>query len=328
MTDRSSFSWRPSRRDVLFVGIGGLMAAIPIARRRPVSLVRRNVAVMGTIAEFAVAHNDTARAHTAIDAAIRAIREVDTSMTRFTLTSDIGRANLQAARVPTTIGTSTAEVLEASLRWARDTNGVFDPCLGRAITLWDVGHRHEPPSPREVTRVANRHLYRALEVGSSSGRPAVIFHEDDVKVDLGGIAKGYGVDRAVAALREHGIEHALVGAGGDLYALGRSPGSEPWNVGIQSPDHPDELAGALHLENQAVATSGDYQQFFEYHNRRYHHLLDPRTGDPGRTALRSVSVIADTCMDADAAATVAFVAGRTQAHAPLSRNGARIAHEI
>ena len=328
MTDRSSFSWRPSRRDVLFVGIGGLMAAVPIARRRPVSLVRRNVAVMGTIAEFAVAHNDTARAHTAIDAAIRAIQDVDASMSRFRLTSDIGRANLQAARVPTTIGGPTAEVLEASLRWARDTDGVFDPCLGRAITLWDVGHRHEPPSPREVTRVANRHLYRALEVGSSSGRPAVVFHNDDVKVDLGGIAKGYGVDRAVAALREHGIEHALVGAGGDLYALGRSPGSEPWTVGIQSPDHPDALAGTLHLENQAVATSGDYQQFFEYYNRRYHHLLDPRTGEPRRTSQRSVSVVADTCMDADAGATVAFVSDRSEAERVLGRRGARIAHAI
>ena len=108
----------------------------------------------------------------------------------------------------------------------------------------------------------------------------------------------------------------------------RSPGSEPWHVGIQSPDRPDELAGALHLENQAVATSGDYQQFFDYHSRRYHHVLDPRTGEPGRTALRSVSVIADTCMDADAAATVAFVSDRSQAAPVLGRHGARIAHAV
>lgn len=328
MIDRSSFSWRPSRRDVLFVGIGGLFAAVPLARRRLLSLIRRNVAVMGTIAEFAVAHSDPAKAHAAIEAGILALQDVDRTMSRFTTRSDVGRANLQAARVPTTIGSQTAEVLEASLRWAGDSEGIFDPCLGRAIGLWDVGHRHEPPAAGDVLRVANRRLYKSLEVGRAAGRPAVIFHEDDVKVDLGAIAKGYGVDRAVAALREHGVENALVGAGGDIYALGRSPAGEAWNVGVQSPDRPDELAGTLHLENQAVATSGDYQQFFIHGDRRYHHLLDPRTGAPRLTRQRSVSVIADTCMDADAGATVAFVAERTTAERVLQRHAARIAHSI
>lgn len=327
-TQSSNLSWRPSRRDVLFLGIGGMLAAVPIARRRPTSLVRRNVPVMGTIAEFAVAHDDAAKAHAAIDAAIRALQEVDETMSRFRPLSDVGRANLQAARVPTIVGPSTAEVLSASLRWAEESGGAFDPCLGRAITLWDIGHRHQPPAAGEITRVAGRALYRSLEVGSSAGRPAVIFHDDDVKVDLGGIAKGYGVDRAVAALREHGIEHALVGAGGDLYALGRSPAGEPWHVGIQSPDRPDALAGSLYLENQAVATSGDYQQYFEYRNRRYHHLLDPETGEPRLTPRRSVSVVAETCMDADAGATLAFVGEPSLAGRVLARRGGRIAHSI
>jgi thiamine biosynthesis lipoprotein len=328
MTERSFSSWRPNRRDVLFLGIGGMLAAVPLARRRPTALVRRCVPVMGTIAEFAVVHDDSAKARAAIDAGIRALQQVDESMSRFRLASDIGRANLQAARVPTTISASTAHVLESSLQWAAESDGVFDPCLGRAITLWDVGHRHQPPARDDVVRVANRHLYRALEVGSSAGRPAAIFHEEDVKVDLGGIAKGYGVDRAVAALREQGIEHALVGAGGDVYALGQSPSGEPWHVGIQSPDLPDGLAGSLYLENQAVATSGDYQQYFDYGNRRYHHLLDPQTGEPRLTRRRSVSVIADTCMDADAGATLAFVAETSLAARVLARHGARIAHSI
>jgi thiamine biosynthesis lipoprotein len=328
MTDRSSFSWRPSRRDVLFLGIGGMLAAVPIARRRPTSLIRRNVPVMGTIAEFAVPHDNAGKAHAAIDAAIRALQQVDESMSRFRPLSDIGRANVQAARLPTPISAATAEVLEASARWAHDSYGRFDPCLGRAMNLWDVGHRHEPPAAAEVTRVANRQFYRALEIGSSAGRPAVIFHQEDVQIDLGGIAKGYGVDRAVAALREHGIDNALVGAGGDVYALGRSPSGEPWHVGIQSPDRRDALAGSLHLENEAVATSGDYQQYFDYRNRRYHHLLDPQTGEPRLTRRHSVSVVADTCMDADAGATLAFVAEASFAGPVLERHGARVAHSL
>lgn len=322
--DRSNASWRPSRRDMLFLGVGGLVAAVPFARTRPLSLVRRNVLTMGTIAEFAVAHRDPAQAHAAIDKAVEALRFVDNTMSRFKPSSDIGRANLRAAYAPVTVCGETMDVLNESLRWADSSSGVFDPCLGSAITLWDVAHRHEPPTQREISRLASRQLFRQLEVSSSRSDATVRFHDPDVRVDLGGIAKGYAVDRAVAALRENGVEHALVGAGGDIYALGRSPSNEPWQVGIQSPDNANELAGTLSLENAAVATSGDYQQFFVHGNRRYHHLLDPQTGAPKVTPVRSVSVIADTCMAADAGATVAFAAA--DAERILARHGARIAH--
>lgn len=326
--DHSPSTWRPSRRDMLFLGIGGLVAAVPFARRRPLELVRRNVLTMGTIAEFAVAHRDPLQAHAAIDRAVEALYHVDSTMSRFKPTSDIGRANLRASRGPVAVSTETMDVLSESLRWAADSCGEFDPCLGRAIRLWDIGHRHEPPAGAEVARVANRQLYRSLELSQYHGEPVVLFHDDDVSLDLGGIAKGYGVDRAIAALRENGVEHALVGAGGDIYALGTSPSGEPWQVGIQSPDRPDAIAGTLSLENEAVATSGDYRQYFEYHHRRYHHLLDPATGEPRRTGQRSISIVALTCMAADAGATLAFGTGGADVERILARHGARIAHVV
>ena len=324
--DRSSSVWRPSRRDVLFLGIGGLVAAVPFARRAPLSLVRRSVLTMGTIAEFAVAHRDPLAAHAAIDRAVEALYAVDNTMSRFKASSDVGRANLGAVNGPVAVSRETMDVLNESLRWADSSAGRFDPCLGRAVGLWDVSHRHEPPPASAVTRLASRNLFRQLEVAQHNGRAVVRFHDPDVSLDLGGIAKGYGVDRAVAALRDHGVEHALVGAGGDIYALGQSPSGEPWHVGVQSPDDPDALAGSLYLENAAVATSGDYRQFFEHGRRRYHHLLDPQTGEPRRSPERSVSVIADTCMAADAAATFAF--GSADVDRVLACHGARIAHRI
>lgn len=326
--DRSPSLWRPSRRDVLYLGIGGLVAAVPFARRRPLTLVRRNVLVMGTIAEFAVADRDPAQAHAAIDAAIDALEWVDRTMSRFKPSSDVGRANARAAHAAVSVTGETLHVLNESLQWASDSGGVFDPCLGRATILWDVTHRREPPPASDVARLANRQLYRSLELGHYRQQPVVLFHDEDVQVDLGGIAKGYAVDRAVAALREHRVGHALVGAGGDLYALGRSPSGEAWRVGIQSPERPDALAATLDLEDAAVATSGDYQQYFVHRNRRYCHLLDADTGAPRMTTERSVSVIGGTCMAADAGATLAFGLRGPEADAVLARHGARITHSI
>ena len=107
-----------------------------------------------------------------------------------------------------------------------------------------------------------------------------MFHDEDMGIDLGGIGKGYGVDRAVAVLREWGFQNGLVNVGGDLYAMGVSEDGDPWNVGVRSPDDPQGLVANLAMSDQAVATSGDYHQYFEHDGRRYHHLLDPTTGAP------------------------------------------------
>ncbi len=128
-------------------------------------------------------------------------------------------------------------------------------------------------------------------------------------IDLGGIAKGYAVDRAVAALRAHGIERGLVNAGGDLYAVGRSEDGDPWRVGIRHPEDPRRLLGELAIEDAAVATSGDYERAFRHAGRTFHHLLDPRTAAPREAAPHSVSVQAASCLEADAAATAAFGMG-------------------
>lgn len=320
--------WRPSRRDFLYLGIGGLVAAVPFARRSPLSLVRRHVLTMGTIAEFAVAHRDPRQAEAAIDKAMEALRFVDATMSRFKPASDVGRANLGASRGPVAIGAHTKLVIEEGVRWAEASAGCFDPCIGGATALWDVTHRTSPPESRDVARLAGRRLFRHLELATYRGSDVVRFDDPDVNVDLGGIAKGYAVDLAVDALRTHGIQHALVGAGGDLYALGRSPAAEPWQVGIQSPDHPRALAATLPIEDAAIATSGDYQQYFDYRSRRYHHLLNPATGEPWQSRVRSISVVAGTCMAADAGATLAFGAGTEDAPRMLARRGASIAHWV
>lgn len=296
-----------TRRDLLTLGVGAfVVAAVPVAAWRRHVLVRRTLPAMGTLAEFAVVARQPAAAHAAIDAAAAELGRVETLMSRFSPTSDVGRANHDARREAVTVSASTAAVLRAAIAWAEASDAAFDPCVGRLVRLWDVGHRSTPPPEASARLLAGRRLYRALDVDAWRGGPAVRFTSPEAEIDLGGIAKGYGVDRAVEALRARGVDRAIVNVGGDLYALGEAADGEPWRVGIRSPDDPHRLAGELAVRDAAVATSGDYLQFFTFHGRRYHHILDPATGAPRLTPVHSVTVTADTCMDADAAATTVF----------------------
>jgi thiamine biosynthesis lipoprotein len=307
----------PSRREFLSLGVGALVvAAVPLGMARRRTVIRRTLPVMGTIAEFGVVHGDARYAHGAIDAAFAELVEVERTMTRFRAESEVGRANLHAARGPVALGAATTTVLAAAMAWGAATDGGFDPCLGGSVALWDTARRSSPPPASQVRRFADRHLYRALELDRHGGTSVVRFHEDDIALDLGGIAKGFAVDRAVHALRSWGIRDAIVNVGGDLYALGVSADGDPWEVGIRSPADPSRLAGSIRLSDRAVATSGDYEQFFDHAGRRYHHLLDPATGEPRRVAAHSLTIAADDCMSADAAATALF--GRTPAQARLT----------
>jgi thiamine biosynthesis lipoprotein len=295
---------RPSRRDLLALGAGAfVVVSVPFAlSRRRRRLHRRTIPLMGTLAEVGVVHSDGRYAQAAIDAAFDRLRQVDKTMTRFVSTSDVGRANLAPAGEAVTISQETANVLMASLDWAQATDGVFDPCLGRVVELWDVTRRVAPVPVDESRRFAARGLFRSLDLDGTS----LVLKSEDAAIDLGGIAKGYGVDLAVETLREWGIHSGLVNVGGDLYALGESEDGDPWRVGVRSPQHPDRIDRMMRVSDEAVATSGDYQQFFRHEGRTYHHLLDPETGAPRRTEVHSVTVVAADCMTADAAATAAF----------------------
>ncbi len=333
MTNPTSGRGPVDRRAFLTLGIGGLVvASLPRALSARRRVVTRTVPVMGTIAEIRVVcdDRDDARAQAAIDAALAELYAVDRTMTRFSRHSEVGVANLEAAERPVVVGAATAAVVERALHWADRTGGAFDPCLDAVCELWDVAHRQVPPPEREVELLAGRSFYEHLELGRRGGERVVRFHAPGLALDLGGIGKGWAVDRAVDALRSRGIRNALVNCGGDLFALGVSERGDPWEIGVQSPTDPQAIVARLPLSDRAVATSGDYRQFFDYGGRRFSHLMDPRTGAPRRTAEHSVSVEAAACVDADAGATAVFGATPAQASALLAAAapGARLVHSL
>lgn len=321
----------PSRRQFLALAAGAfVVAAVPLSRRMGIAggggLVRRTIPAMGATADFAVRHPDPRYAEAALDAAIAELRRVEALMTRFQPGSDVGRTNRLAQLDAVPVSADTHAVLAEALRWAEATDGGFDPCLAVVQDLWDVKHRHAPPPASAVKRLAGRRLYRRLDLGTHAGRPVVRFGDRDVQLDLGGIACGYGVDRAVAVLRAWGIRDGYINASGDIYALGMGDDGEPWKVGVRSPSDPDAIIATLPLSNGAIATSGDYEQYFDYGGRRYSHILDPGTAEPRRARVHTVTIAAPTCMAADAASTACFGVDREAAMAFLARvsPGARI----
>jgi len=299
----------PDRRDFLALGVGALaLAALPRALRRKDVLIRRRIPVMGTVAEIAVRHPDEAWAQRSMELAFDELRRVDRTMSRFREDSDVGRVNASSGAV-VRVADDTALVLAAALGWAEASDGRFDPCLGR----WMEG-REAMDTPAAGV------LARALEVDRDGSVPRVRLDRSEAAVDLGGIAKGHAVDLAARVLRERGLFHALVNAGGDLVAMGVDGAGEPWRVGVRAPDDATEIVEVLEVRDAAVATSGTYLQG--------PHLLDPRTGAPVRTATRSLTVQAPTCMDADAAATALFGAPSAERGRILTaaNRGAHIRH--
>lgn len=316
----------PSRRDFLALGAGAFVVStfgLGVARRR---IVRRTVPMMGTTAELLVVTRDERAGHSAISAAVDELAAVERAMTRFSAGSDVGRINAAAPGTPVSVASMTTDVIGEALRWAALPGSSFDPALGRATVLWDVMNRSAPPPSSATGRLAARGLYRRIAIDRYRGSDVVIVDDPDVAIDLGGIAKGYGVDRAVSELRAWGITDGLVNVGGDLYALGSSLDDDGWSVGIRSAEDPSRLSASVMLRDRAIATSGDYEQYFEHGGHRYHHLLDPRTGAPRITATHSLSVAAASCMAADAAATAVF--GCTGQQASTVLRGAAAGAEL
>lgn len=207
------------------------------------------------------------------------------------------------------------ELISESLRYARLTNGWFDPTILPVVQAW--GFDTESPSVpgvRELRNALDNVGYEQVRI-----RGDVIEKPGEVKLDLSGIAKGKIVDLLAGHFRENGFTDFLVDAGGDIYVSGSRGRGENWRVAIQDPLHRQSYQGILSVSDTAVITSGDYERFFTIGDRRYSHLLDPETGYPGGNA-RSVTVLTQSAAYGDAVATAVFIMGREKGLAFLEAN--------
>ncbi|MEO5339530.1 MAG: FAD:protein FMN transferase [Magnetococcus sp. MYC-9] len=204
-------------------------------------------------------------------------------------------------------------ILEPALRIQERSGGAFDPTLYALSRLWGFSQEPPPdrPPPAELRErwLAGRQQAGRLQLRSTDHGQELLLPNDSFALDLGAIAKGYAVDRALARLAEAGVANAIVAAGGDLGMIGQR-GAEPWRIGIQHPRDATAVAAVLRLQGPvALSTSGDYERFFMHDGKRYHHILDPGTALPGESGVISVSVRHPASMVADALSTAAFILG-------------------
>ncbi len=221
--------------------------------------------------------------------------------------SDVSKVNAAAGINNIQVSPEVLFVTEQALDYAELTGGSFDPTIAPLVDLWGfLGQEYSVPEAEELERVIPYVDYTALEIDRDSEK--LFLPRSQMGLELGGIAKGFIVDRAMDVLKEAGVEHAFINVGGDISLLGANPDGEPWRIGITNPREPDQIIAVLSLKDCAVVTSGDYERSFEEDGGKYHHILDPETGMPAGE-LASVTVVANTALDADALSTAVFVLG-------------------
>jgi thiamine biosynthesis lipoprotein len=275
---------------------------------------------MGTIAELTVYHESEAQARAAIDAAFVELARIEAELSERMPGSAVSRLNREGFRRDVPVDKEVFELLRYASLLGSASGGAFDVTVGRVVALWGFPEGGRIPDAAKLALYSNRVGYKNLILRAETS--SVGFVVDEIAVDLGAIAKGWAADRVVDLLKSRGVRNAIVDLGGDLRLLGSRPGGNGWRIGIKHP-RDEGLLATLELRDTAIVTSGDYERFFVEGGVRYHHILDPATGQPAR-GCQSVTVLAPTGAEADACATAAFVLGPERGLAFLrSRAGVR-----
>ena len=268
----------------------------------PAEPVREGRLVLGTLVTVKL-YGDAETVRLPVERAYAELDRVDSLMSRYRDDGALRRLE-QTAQKGVQTPAELAAVLARSQRFAALTGGAFDCTVGALSGLWNFPDALAPPDSAAVDSALALVGYEGLQVEGEIvriGRPGT-------RLDLGAAAKGYAVDRMVAVFEEAGIVGGLIDGGGDIRYWGAKPDGRPWVFGVQHPRDPTRYIEVDDLGLAAIATSGDYQQYFEWEGARYHHLLDPRTGYPAR-ACASATVWAGTALDADILSTAVFVLG-------------------
>lgn len=259
---------------------------------------------MGTAIRVELWGDDRAAAEGAIDAVMDEMRRIDAAMSPYKESSELSRINRDAASMPVEVSVELFDLLARSIVFSELSTGAFDITYASAGHLYDYRKRIRP-TDAQLAAAREAIGYRHLQLDRSAR--TVRFARAGVRIDLGGFAKGYAVDRGAAILAQRGVRHAVVAAGGDSRMLGDRCG-RPWTIGVRDPRRAGEVVALLPLEDVAVSTSGDYERYFDDGDERCHHLLDPRTGKSPH-AVHSVTVIAPDGLTSEALSKTVFVLG-------------------
>lgn len=269
--------------------------------------VQKTETVMGTKVSITVVAKTAEEGEAAIDAALAEVRRLDEMMSLYKDDSEITRVNMAAGKKPVKVSPEMIEVVEAARKISELTDGAFDVTVGPLVVLWQMRLKEgNGPTDEEIRRILAfvGHQHIIIDKQSST----LFLKKPNMIMDFGGVAKGYAADKAAEVLKRRGIENAIVALAGDIRVMGHRTDNSPWRIGVQHPRAPDENLTVLELSDKSISTSGDYERFAIKGAKRYHHILDPRTGKPSE-GMESLTITGDRGEVIDPLTTALFILG-------------------
>lgn len=247
-----------------------------------------------------------------MEQAINRLKEIEDMMSATIDTSDVSLINQNAGIKPVEVHEEVYYVIEKAKYFAEISNGAYEPTIGPLVELWNITgtdekERESIPSKEEIDEKRSLVDYNDLLLMEDN---LVYLNREGMKIDLGGIAKGYAADEVRRIFLENDIKSAIIDLGGNIYALGEKPNGEHWKIGIQDPfTLTGNYIGILNTKDNSIVTSGDYERFFVHKGERYHHIIDAKTGYPSKNEVVGISIISDKSIDGDALSTALFIMG-------------------
>lgn len=249
------------------------------------------------------------QAQTAVDEAAAEIERLDALLSTGSETSEISKLNQSGSA---TLSEDAGYLVKRALELNKETDGVFDIAIYPVMEEWGFPTQNYQV-PDDATLQSLLQLCDVSQISYDEDSRDISFGQEGMKIDLGGIAKGYTSSRIMEIYKENGISNGLVNLGGNVQALGTKTDGSKWRVAVQSPDNSDDYLGVLSIADKAVITSGGYERYFEQDGKTYHHIIDPRTGYPADNGLTSVTIISDDGTLADGLSTSLFIMGKDKA---------------
>lgn len=275
-------------------------------------VIEREELLMGTIVQIKVSvgvNGNAKKVGEAIDRAFAEIARVESIFSVYDPASEISRINRLEKSETLKISAEAFYLIDKAMEYSVKTDGAFDITVKPLIDIWARAKAHGIVPSDEYIKYAMEKVDPSSVLLDRAGL-TISFEKDGMALDLGGVAKGYAVDRAIETLKDNGIKDAIVNSGGDMYCLGARSKRQLWSVGIRHPRDSGSIFLELELRNKAIDTSGDYEKYYILDGKRYSHIIDPRSGRPIGDKVVSASVIADDAMTADILATTLCILGR------------------
>jgi thiamine biosynthesis lipoprotein len=268
--------------------------------------VQKTETIMGTEVTITVTAPSADAGEAAIDAGMAELRRLDAMMSLYKDTSEITKVNLAAGKGPVKVSPEMIEVVEDAAEISRLSDGVFDITIGPLVVLWQMRLKEgKVPTDAEIAKIKPLVNYRNIEIDRKAS--TIFLKKSGMIMDFGGM-KGYTADRVADLFRKRGITNAIIAVAGDIWVLGHREDGSPWRIGVQHPREHDKTLAVLELSDKYISTSGDYERFVIREKKRYHHIIDPRTGKPSKGVI-SATLVGDRGAIIDPLSKVPFILG-------------------